>query len=341
MSKKNSNVLNNKAFFSKNKNLSKIFSQIKLKLGFLKKKKILVSVSGGPDSLALSYLITKLQNELFLKPYFVHIDHNIRKNSSIEANTVRMLLSDIGIKLNIIKNKKKIIKNIQSNARDIRYKKMLKFCEKRNIKYILTGHHRDDQIETFLIRLSRGSGVLGLSSMKPVSSFKKDKKVMIVRPLLDIKKDDLVKLTRNIFGKYVKDPSNRDAKYLRTKMRNLNRILEKSGIKPDQIIKSIKNLAMTNDTIDYYLSKFEKNSLKKTKKSYEINLRDLREQTIELQYRILSSSIVKFSGKYYPPRSKKIFNILNKINVGELKKQTLGGCIIENYDNKLKITKET
>ena len=86
---KNSNVLNNKVFFSKNKNLSKIFSQIKLKLSFLKKKKILVSVSGGPDSLALSYLISKLQNELFLKPYFVHIDHNIRKNSSIEANTVK------------------------------------------------------------------------------------------------------------------------------------------------------------------------------------------------------------------------------------------------------------
>ena len=89
--------------------------------------------------------------------------------------------------------------------------------------------------------------MLGLSSMKPVSSFKNNKKVMIVRPLLDMKKDDLVKLTKNIFGKYIKDPSNRDTKYLRTKMRNLNRILEKSGIKPDQIISRLDQLLISVD----------------------------------------------------------------------------------------------
>ena len=97
-----------------------------------------------------------------------------------------------------------------------------------------------DQIETFLIRLSRGSGVQGLSAMSMTSSL--DEKVKIFRPLLNQDKKKLVFTAKKVFGNYVKDPSNNNKKFLRSNIRKLLPVLKKYGINEDQIIKSINNL---------------------------------------------------------------------------------------------------
>ena len=99
-----------------------------------------------------------------IKFYYVLVDHRLRKQSKKEATQVKKLLKDKKINLNILENKKIIKKNIQSNARKIRYDLLAKYCLKKDIKTIITAHHLDDQVETFLIRLSRGSGLTGLSS---------------------------------------------------------------------------------------------------------------------------------------------------------------------------------
>ena len=104
-----------------------------------------------------------------IKLHFVLVDHNLRKKSSQEADQVKKLLRQNDIKLTIIKNLKKFKTNIQNQARVIRYKLLLNYCLKKNVKVILTAHNLEDQVETFLIRLSRGSGLTGLSSMKQVS----------------------------------------------------------------------------------------------------------------------------------------------------------------------------
>ena len=147
----------------------------------------MVAVSGGPDSLALSALAKAYSYERKNKFYYVLIDHNIRKNSSKEADQVKSLLKKHKIKLNIIYNKHKIKNNIQGKARKIRYSLLSVFCLKKKIKTILTAHNLEDQVETFFIRLSRGSGLTGLSAMKTMS--KLNKKVQIYRPLLDTKKN--------------------------------------------------------------------------------------------------------------------------------------------------------
>ena len=138
------------------------------------------------------------------------------------------------------------------------------FCNKNKIKFILTGHHREDQIETFLIRLSRGSGIQGLSSMKKISSL--NGKTELIRPLLDEKKQYLTIIAKQYFGKIFKDPSNTNQKYLRAKIRVLIKRFEKSGIKHDRIISSINNLGVTRDTLNTYISKIEKNCVTKKKK---------------------------------------------------------------------------
>ena len=125
-----------------------------------KKDKLAVAISGGPDSLALAY-ITKcyvLKNNLNSK--FFIVDHGLRKYSSKEAKSVKQILSKFDIVCEILKwNGKKPKSNIQSIARNERYKLLKKACKKKNIKHLLIGHHINDLYENFFIRLLRGSGL--------------------------------------------------------------------------------------------------------------------------------------------------------------------------------------
>ncbi|OUV59862.1 MAG: tRNA lysidine(34) synthetase TilS [Candidatus Pelagibacter sp. TMED128] len=336
MSKKNSNVIL-KSGFKNSKELSKIYSTFKKKISLLKKKSILIAVSGGPDSLALAALSKAYSYEKECKIYYVLIDHNLRKNSSKESRSVKLLLKKYKIDLKILKNKKLITKNIQSNARGIRYDLLISFCKKRKIKTILTAHNLEDQVETFFIRLSRGSGLQGLSSMKQVNKINGN--INLVRPLLDIKKTKLIRISKMIFGKYFKDPTNKDKKYLRTRIRNLKKSLENSGINYDQIFRSINNLASSRDTLDFYFSKIYKETIKKRKNKIFIDIKNFNSFNQELKIRIFSQSIVDVTKAYYPPRSKKIINLINQIKVKKIGKFTLGGCFILKEKNQIILQK--
>ena len=340
MSKKSSNVLNLKSIFKKNKKISEIYSNFKFRLEkTTNKKKFIVGVSGGPDSLALAALSKMYQHENKVKVFFVLIDHAIRKKSKNEADLVKKLLKRKRINLKIIRNKEKIEKNIQDKARKVRYGLLSKYCNKNKIRFILTGHHSDDQIETFLIRLSRGSGIQGLSSMSKMT--KLSSKVSLVRPLLDFKKKDLAFIARKVFGKFIIDPSNKDRKYLRTKIRSLKKELEKSGIHHDQIMRSISNLASTRDTLNNYLERIIVSCVKRKRNETLINLKKLYLESNEIKLKILSNAIRDFSKSYYPPRSKKVFNALKQFNSDKKIKLTLGGCFLEKSGDYLSIRKET
>ena len=200
--------------------------------------------------------------------YYVHINHGIRKNSLAESKRVKKILKQQGILLKIIKNEKKIIKNVQHNARNVRYALLINECKKKKTRYILTAHHKDDQIETFLIRLSRGSGVQGLSAMNTVSRLNNN--INIFRPFLSEDKKDLIYTSKKVFGTYIKDPSNSNKKFLRSNVRKLLPIFQKYGINKDQIIKSINNLKSSYSTLNiYFKEEFKKSVKQKGKKTLD------------------------------------------------------------------------
>jgi tRNA(Ile)-lysidine synthase len=324
MSKKNSSV-NLKNELINSKDLSKIFFNFKKKLDHLNKKSYTVAVSGGPDSLALAALTKAYSYIKNTKFRYVLVDHNIRKNSAQEAKQVQRLLKKSKIKLNIIINKKKIIKNIQGQARNTRYEILSNYCKKNKIYTILTAHNLEDQVETFFIRLSRGSGLKGLSAMSDLSKI--NNKVKLYRPLLDTKKKFLIKISKSVFGKYFKDPSNKDFKYLRTKVRNLKKPLEKSGIEYEQIIRSINNLALSKATLDGYLKEIFKDIIKQTKKEISLNFKKFKEYNKEIQIALINESIKRLKNNYYNPRSKKVVNLIKNVEKAHFKKSTLGGCV--------------
>ena len=172
MSKKNSSV-NLKNIFTKNKDFRFIYLEVKKKLENNRKKIFLVGISGGPDSLALAAITKTISLDKKFKFYYALVNHNIRKNSKQEAQKVKQLLKKYDINLNILTNKSKINKNIQSQARQVRYKLLEDFCHKNGINIVLTAHNLEDQVETFFIRLSRGSGLTVLSAMMPIISLNK------------------------------------------------------------------------------------------------------------------------------------------------------------------------
>ena len=337
MSKKNSNVIL-KNRFSNYDELSHIYSTFKKKLNFFRKKTFLIAVSGGPDSLALTALAKSYSYENKCKIYYVLVDHNLRKDSSLEAISVKKLLKKNQINLNILKNKELIKKNVQSEARRIRYSLLTNFCKKRRIKTILTAHNFEDQVETFFIRLSRGSGLEGLSSMKQIN--KTNNNINLVRPLLDVKKIQLIKISKVIFGRFYKDPTNKNTKYLRTRIRNLKKSLEASGINYDQVFRSIKNLASSRDTLELYFNKIYKETVKKKKNKIFIRLEGFNSLNKEMKMRVFKKSIKDFTNSYYSPRSKKIFNLIDQIRAKKNPKLTLGGCIISREKNHIILKKE-
>ena len=227
--------------------------------------------------------------------------------------------------MKIFQNKKKITKNIQALARNARYKIIADYCKKKSVKVVLTAHNLEDQVETFFMRLSRGSGLKGLAAMKPLS--KLNRQVSLYRPLLDTKKKYLKKISKNIFGKYVKDPSNKNTKFLRTKVRNLRKSLEKSGIKYDQVFKSIQNLSLSKITLDEYFNKIFKELIKKRKKEILINFEKYTELNKDTKIALINESIKKLKRNYYDLRSKKVSNLINNLNKENFKKYTLGGCL--------------
>ena len=325
----------------KNPEINKIYKDFKTVISkHINKKDFALGVSGGSDSLCLAYFSKIYSLEFKNKIHILIVSHNLRKESYKEALKVGKILKKKGMDSKILNWKGKIPKsNIQKKARDIRYSLMFNYCAQKNIKYLVTAHHMDDQIENFFIRLFRGSGLTGLSSMS--DSFKYNRKLKIVRPFLNIKKDLLKVATLSYFKTYIQDPSNNDEKFLRVKIRKYRKDMETEGLNTNNILKSINNLLSANKALDYYKSKaLYKHVTFVAKNKCLINQQIFFDEANEIVFKSFSAILSLVSGKYYPPRSKKIVNLINRIKKNKYKKSTLGGCVIEKKDDFLVVSKE-
>ena len=232
-----------------NKRAKKIYNKFEKSLGI--RENFAVAVSGGPDSLALAFLAKIYSIKYKLSPKFFIVDHKLRSESTMEAKKIKKILDQLLINSEILTWRgKKPLKNIQSKARNKRYKLIFSECDRYDIKNILLGHHQDDVFENFFIRILRGSGLKGLVSL--------DKKTKInnkylLRPLLDQKKEDLIFISKKIFNFYVQDPSNNNEKYLRIRMRKLIDYLQKDGLDKEKLNKTISNLKNSNDLVNFYV----------------------------------------------------------------------------------------
>ena len=292
--------------------------------------KYAAAISGGPDSLALAYFCKCISIIYKTKIKYFLVDHKLRTHSTREAKNVLKILNKIRIKCKILTWKgKKPISNIQSIARENRYNLITNECKKSNIQFLLLGHHIDDLYENFLLRLLRGSGLKGLVSMDKISQTDYNN-IGIIRPLIDIKKIDLKKISKKVFNFFVEDPSNLDENFKRIRIRKLINTLEDEGLDKNKLRITINNLKYANNAINfYYKNNLRKNSTYFKEKNTVILNKSFFSQPNEIIFRSFADVLKKITKKHYPPRGKSLIAVIMGIKSGKLKKTTLGGCIIK------------
>jgi tRNA(Ile)-lysidine synthase len=313
--------------------LARIFSSFEEYKDEFLNKKILIAVSGGVDSLSLLLSFNEWIKLNSYNIYFeaITIDHKLRPSSTDEAEYVHNLCKKLKIK-HAIKtwNGDKPKSNVELLAREKRYSLISEHYKKGDFECLLIAHHLDDQAETFFIRLFRGSGIDGLASMEAISALYG---MNILRPFLELHKDDLKKYLATKSIKCVEDESNSDEKYLRNKIRvflnsfeNKNEIIQRIGFAIKEINKSKQFINGEFEKYKVRLLKF--NPFGTCLVSYD----KLKKINNDMCLRLLAHVSMKISGNVYKPRLEKLKKlqetIVNLIAKDKFR-TTFYGCIFE------------
>ena len=185
----------------------------------------------------------------------------------------------------------------------------------------------------------RGSGLKGLISLDKEAEIN-DK--ILLRPLLNQKKEDLIFISKHVFNYYVQDPTNNDLKYQRIKIRKLIEELRKNGLDKIKFQKTINNLKNSNEVVNFYVSEnLDRNTYFSSKKKQLILNKSFFQQPYEVVFRAFSEALKMVSKKYYSARGKKIGKVINDINNNQSFRSTLGGCLIEKVSKTVIISKES
>lgn len=305
-----------------NKNMSLEFQLIESQAsGF----KVAVAVSGGSDSIALCLLMNNWIKQFNGELYAITIDHGLRKESSIEAQKVNEILGAYNIQHCIIPwigEKPKA--NIQEKARIARYSLLTEYCQRNHIKYLATGHQKNDQAENFLIRLERGSGVYGLSGIPKVTEYNG---VTIIRPLLKFPKEDLQNFLKLQDCEWIEDLSNQNEHFTRVRMR---KVINQHPEMIDNFVTVGENLSRVKVAIEYYVNLNLKELIKYIEPniiSFEFDKFNILPQ--EIRFRMLEKLLQQISNNAKPARGERIERLLNKLLSGkEFKASTLSDCLI-------------
>src|SRR5450432_4080587 len=190
---------------------------------------IVLAVSGGPDSVALMWLAARWRRTLARGPRLVAVtvDHGLRAEAAREARDVKRLARSLDLPHRTLRwTGAKPKTGLPAAARSARYRLLAQAARQTRATHILTAHTRDDQAETLLMRLLRGSGIAGLAAMARVSE---REGLLLARPFLNVSKSQLIATLKKAKLDFADDPSNRDTHFTRPRIRNVMPVLAAEG----------------------------------------------------------------------------------------------------------------
>jgi tRNA(Ile)-lysidine synthase len=288
---------------------------------------IAVACSGGRDSMALTLLMNTWVSARGGRLTALIVDHALRPESAAEACEVAQRLQSRGIAQRILRRCGSVPSaDIQAVARKARYSLMSDWCAANRCLHLAVGHHLDDQAETFLLRLARGSGVDGLAAIAPVSE---TRTMRILRPLLPIPGARLAWTLRHFrVQDYVNDASNRNPVFARVRMRALAPILGREGMTPWRLAGTATRMARARAALEDAVAGLLARSAVLYAAGYcIIQITPLRDAPQEVALRALARVLSCIGGRDYPPRLarlERLYRWLFALEGG--RGRTLSGC---------------
>jgi tRNA(Ile)-lysidine synthase len=315
---------------------------------------LLLAVSGGPDSVALMWLAARWRRALSRGPKLiaVTVDHGLRPEAAREARDVKMLAKSLDVEHRTMRwNGTKPKTGVPAAARTERYRLLAQAARSAGATHILTAHTRDDQAETLLMRLFRGSGLAGLSAMARESD--RDG-LVLARPLLSVSKSRLIATLDKAKIGYADDPTNRDTAFTRPRLRALLPLLAAEGGDARSLARLAARLARANAAVEVLADGAErylalKGSVRPHEAARELDAAAFAALPEEIRLRLLTRAINRF-GHEGPAELGKIEALLAQLdrlakspekNGPKAKqirlKQTLAGALVSASQGRIRI----
>jgi len=320
-----------------------------------------VAVSGGADSLALALLADAWARRRGGRVTALTVDHGLRPEAAAEARQVARWLRAAGIahrtlrweaanssranlqapardpranlqvparnpRANLQAPVRNPRANLQALAREARYGLLIGWCRDHGVADLLVAHHQEDQAETFLLRLARGSGLDGLAAMAPVAT--RDG-VRLLRPLLAVPKAALAAFLKRRAQPWIEDPSNLDVAYARVRLRALLPALAAEGLTAERLAATAARLGQARAALADSCAALLDRAIEADDAGYaRLDVAVLAGAPREVALRALARLLVAFGGQAYTPRYERLCRLADELFAGLPGGRTLAGCRI-------------
>ena len=289
--------------------------------------RLAIAVSGGPDSTALFILLREWAHERNISLTALTVDHGLRPGSAEEAELVARFGSHFGVDHQILPwIGSKPDTHVQASARDVRYRLMEKWCTDNGVTELYLGHTLDDQAETFLLRLAKGSGLDGLAAMPLV---RLHGEVRIVRPLLRMSRKRVLETLADKNLSFICDPSNRDRRYARVVMRGEIERLNEHGISTSAIAGVTTIFGQMRRQKEIVLAGLFREMVVVFPEGYaELDIEKWQKADPVVGSQLIAELLRIIGGGNYLPRRERLKRLVEVLRTQTRGARTLGGCVI-------------
>lgn len=290
-----------------------------------------VACSGGGDSIALLHLLVRWSKGRAVSPHTVTVDHSLREGSADEANFVGTAAVDLGLPHHTLKwsgwNRKG---NLQDSARLARRSLVESWARGHGVTSVLTGHTADDQSETVLMRLARGSGVDGLAGIERDAVHG----LRWIRPLLGVSRSELRGYLLAMDISWIEDPSNDDDRFDRVRARKLLGALADLGLSAERLQETARHMQAAKTVLEAAMVRLAEHAVVQDAGELLVDRTAFEAAEVETRCRLLSRALMWISGSAYRPR----FGPLS--DLAESRNGTLQGCQVIDGDPVFRIVRE-
>jgi tRNA(Ile)-lysidine synthase len=290
-----------------------------------------VAVSGGGDSIALMHLLAGwAKNAGLPSPHVVTVDHGLRRDSAADSRKVLSWAKACGLKATALRWKGlRRSSDIEAAAREARYRLMGAWARDHGVAALYVAHTLDDQAETFLLRLMRGSGLDGLSAMRAVAPYPltEFRELRVVRPLLALERADVRAHLEARGHSWLEDAMNAEERFARVRVRKAWSALEGAGLSKQRLAAAASHLARAREALESVTEAVIVRACRRWKDGVQLDRDALVSAPREIGLRALAQLLMIVSGQPYRPRFERLERLFDRLATDSIGGgSTLHGC---------------